>query len=270
MPASKAVLKRLYKNAANTYARKIKLERSAYDDVDKFLNKIARHFSSFYAKNGVPINVSVYQKELENMLRDHHIRVASNFDDEIRKLLGTPNNEKLVARKLEGNIKGYAAQRAHLMSHSIIDTTRDHIESAVKNAFIQVAKDGIPDSNRNIARLATENLRDRIVGRAKTISITETQSAAEKGKSMERDTLLDLGSSFGDKPFKEMTRRKVWIALLDDHTREDHVDADSQEVDDDEPFEVGGDQLMEPGDDSLGAGPDQICNCRCSSELYFE
>jgi hypothetical protein len=57
---------------------------------------------------------------------------------------------------------------------------------------------------------------------------------------------------------------KVWLATEDSHTRPDHREADGQEVGLDEPFTVGDDQLMFPGDTSLGAGADEIVYCRCT------
>lgn len=61
---------------------------------------------------------------------------------------------------------------------------------------------------------------------------------------------------------------KVWLATEDSHTRPDHAAADGQEVGLDEPFTVGDDQLMYPGDSSLGAGADELVYCRCTQ--YFK
>jgi len=58
---------------------------------------------------------------------------------------------------------------------------------------------------------------------------------------------------------------KVWAcAFL--NSRQDHMDADGQSVPQSEPFIVGGEELMEPGDDS--ASDDQIVNCACT--MFFE
>jgi uncharacterized protein with gpF-like domain len=63
-------------------------------------------------------------------------------------------------------------------------------------------------------------------------------------------------------------RYKRWVALLDGRTRRDHriLNGDVKSLN--EPFTVVNKrgvtvQMMYPGDRSLGAGPDQICNCRC-------
>jgi Phage Mu protein F like protein len=55
---------------------------------------------------------------------------------------------------------------------------------------------------------------------------------------------------------------KVWLATEDERTRETHADADGQEVPIDQPFQVGDDLLMYPGDPD---GSDaEVINCRCT------
>jgi hypothetical protein len=54
---------------------------------------------------------------------------------------------------------------------------------------------------------------------------------------------------------------RTWNAMDDDRTRDAHADADGQEVGVDEAFDVGGEELMYPGDP---AGSDEnTLNCRC-------
>lgn len=57
---------------------------------------------------------------------------------------------------------------------------------------------------------------------------------------------------------------KKWIPAIDDRTRADHLEMLSKDyIPFDQPFIVGGNEMMQPGDGSMGAGADQICNCRC-------
>lgn len=42
------------------------------------------------------------------------------------------------------------------------------------------------------------------------------------------------------------------------------MEADGQTVPNEEPFEVGGEKLMFPGDGSMGASGFNLYNCRCS------
>lgn len=55
---------------------------------------------------------------------------------------------------------------------------------------------------------------------------------------------------------------KQWQATYDDRTRETHADADGQIVPLDQPFTVGDDLLMYPGDPSGSDG--ETINCRCT------
>jgi hypothetical protein len=67
-----------------------------------------------------------------------------------------------------------------------------------------------------------------------------------------------------------VAQKKEWIATPDERTRDDHRDADDQVVAMDEPFVVGGHQLMFPGDTSLGAPAGQIIQCRCATGYITE
>lgn len=55
---------------------------------------------------------------------------------------------------------------------------------------------------------------------------------------------------------------KVWIATEDERTRPDHADADGQTVPINEPFDVGGYEMMFPGDENAPA--EEVVNCRCT------
>lgn len=83
--------------------------------------------------------------------------------------------------------------------------------------------------------------------RAETIARTETFIA-------QMETLHETYRRNG-------VRQKQWAAFIDDKTRDSHADANGQVRDFDEPFDVGGVQLMHPGDPSGPAA--EIINCRC-------
>ena len=60
--------------------------------------------------------------------------------------------------------------------------------------------------------------------------------------------------------------KKKWISFGDERVRMDHANVDGEVVDINKPFHVGGYLMMFPKDDSLGAGLEEIVNCRCSVE----
>lgn len=90
---------------------------------------------------------------------------------------------------------------------------------------------------------------------AATIARTETHGASESTAHTSAQAINAAGF--------EVT--KEWMATGDDRTRQDHQDADEQVVGIDEPFTVGEDELMFPGDPDGDA--DQVVNCRCTA-LY--
>jgi hypothetical protein len=58
--------------------------------------------------------------------------------------------------------------------------------------------------------------------------------------------------------------QKEWLATEDHRTRPTHSIANGQVRGIDQPFSVGGYQMMYPGDAMLGAPPEEFVNCRCA------
>lgn len=90
--------------------------------------------------------------------------------------------------------------------------------------------------------------RDSAIRAART-AVTGAQNAG-------RQDSYDAATKMGIK------MEKQWLATLDARTRHDHAMADGQVVAENEPFKVGGEPLMFPGDTS-GSGWN-IYNCRCT------
>lgn len=95
----------------------------------------------------------------------------------------------------------------------------------------------IPSMNRNSAI------------RAARTAVTGAQNA---GRQDSYDAAVKMG----------IEMEKQWLATLDGRTRHDHAVADGQTVAESEPFTVGGEKLMYPGDPS--GSPWNIYNCRCT------
>jgi hypothetical protein len=92
--------------------------------------------------------------------------------------------------------------------------------------------------------------------RAARTAITEAENA---GRQAAAEQLEEKGAILN----------KVWLANDDDRSRvhdgvKIHVEANGQTVGCDEPFTVAGEELMFPGDNSLGASPWNLYNCRCT------
>ncbi len=96
--------------------------------------------------------------------------------------------------------------------------------------------------------------------------MTETQKAVEGAKFVTHETAAEIVNmnSMGAVVAKTL---KEWATVGDGKVRPEHADADAQVVPMEEPFIVGGELLMYPGDSSLGASMSNIANCRCNA-LY--
>lgn len=111
----------------------------------------------------------------------------------------------------------------------------------------------IGESNRQIAAGLRERLTNMSVGSAIRTARTATTAAANGGRTASYQQAADMGI--------KMTRE--WLSVHDGRTRFNHGMADGQRVGVNEPFTVGGEKLMFPGDGSMGASGGNIYNCRC-------
>jgi hypothetical protein len=127
----------------------------------------------------------------------------------------------------------------------ISETSREGIRNQIR---IGVSKG---ETQTQIAERIGKHYRSIDAGRASRIARTEVHAAANYGSLSAAE-----GSS---EPL-----RKRWLATPDNRTRDTHEDAHYQGRGLSQPFEVGNAWLMYPGDTSMGAGPEEVINCRCS------
>ena len=75
---------------------------------------------------------------------------------------------------------------------------------------------------------------------------------------------------YGDfsKAVKSGKTRKTWKDVRDKKERDSHIRVGGTTKSIWDPFEVGDSLMMYPKDDSLGAGPEELVNCRCHA-VYF-
>lgn len=107
------------------------------------------------------------------------------------------------------------------------------------------------------SRIAAD-LRERIVGMSVDSALRAARTAVTAAENGGRQSSYERAAEMGI----EMTRE--WLATRDARTRHAHGMADGQRVAVDEPFIVGGEELMFPGDTSHGASGWNVYNCRCT------
>jgi hypothetical protein len=114
---------------------------------------------------------------------------------------------------------------------------------------------------KSAQRIATD-LTERITTMSKASAIRAARTATTEAENAGRQAAIQQLEEKG------VECQKVWNALDESRSREVggtkiHVEADGQTVGNDETFEVGGEQLLYPGDHSHGASGWNLYNCRC-------
>ncbi|MBL4836999.1 MAG: hypothetical protein JKY34_05425 [Kordiimonadaceae bacterium] len=125
----------------------------------------------------------------------------------------------------------------------IAETTRKHI----RRIMVSGARDGLS------VEQISKNIRTGLKGpfsrtRAHTIARTETHNAANRGA-------MAAAEATG------LTLYKEWVAAGGSRTRGNHSAVSGQIRPQNDPFNVGGTLMQQPGDPAGGAG--NVINCRC-------
>jgi len=161
---------------------------------------------------------------------------------------GTPTTGEVVAYDVFNQaIQDWISNQAATKVTQITDTTRKQLRDELAKG-VQVGE-SIPQL---MARIDQLYLKDIIPNRSETIARTEVIAAS------------NLGSVTAAKATGLTGLKKIWLATMDNRTREAHALADGQEVTMADSFVVGGEKLEFPGDISEGATADEIINCRCT------
>ena len=153
----------------------------------------------------------------------------------------------------------YTAQQRAITAKEIEPVLKEHYEKAAKNG-VDIEGD-IKEYIDNIVIEISETTANR-----QDSEYTFTEDRARLLAENESNTLLNM-QEFKDA--KEVGYRyKRWNTIIDGKERDTHAFAEGQERPIDEPFEVGGYYMNFPKDDSFGASPEEIINCRCSVTFF--
>ncbi len=110
------------------------------------------------------------------------------------------------------------------------------------------------ESNRQIAAGLRERLTNMSVASAIRAARTAVTAAENGGRTASYQQAEEMGIEL----------KREWLSTRDGRTRPEHGKADGQSVGAKEPFTVGGEKLMFPGDASLGASGWNLYCCRCA------
>lgn len=237
--------------------KKLKLEPHLAQDMRRILRHILNDFKNHYSPGNLHQIVSKYIPDITSSLRSHYRKTYKTFSGSVYDFVFYDRKDKTkesIIRKTLKKIVPYILELSEKHAKIIVNTTSKDLEQQIHSVVAEHVTSGKPLNSQKITDLVFANYSKRVQGRAKIISITETQGMAEKTKQTESEVIQDETN---------IKLKKTWIAILDDVTREWHADADGQEVNIDEPYIVMGEALDAPGDPN--GSPENIINCRCSS-----
>lgn len=103
-----------------------------------------------------------------------------------------------------------------------------------------------------------KDLMNRVTDMNKTSAVRAARTAVTEAENAGRQAAAD------ELEKKGVIMGKRWVATHDGRVRDEHLEADGQIVENNKPFVVGGEELMFPGDKSLGASGWNLYNCRCT------
>jgi Phage Mu protein F like protein len=116
-------------------------------------------------------------------------------------------------------------------------------------------KDGLGSKIAAKVRAVMAKIKAKLAG----IAVSETNGPAEEAR------MEDARRKAGNRQLM-----KSWSTMQDHRVRDWHAEAEGQVRHVSQPFDVGGERLMHPGDNALGASLGNLINCRCSARYVVE
>lgn len=148
----------------------------------------------------------------------------------------------------------------------INDTTSESIHDVLAQA--QAEGWSVPETQKNLTTMFKQWMNGDL-SKDDFAWFTE-RMPPHRTEAIARTETIRASNAGNDALFNDWgVKKKEWLATKDDRTRTydkgdefDHVEADGQVVNIDEPFTVSGEKLMYPGDPS--GSPGNTINCRCT------
>lgn len=244
-------------SVADQLGMKLKLERTFSRQVRAIFAQQARSFRTDLLEDPFSTVFSrSFLKEWEAFLEVHYERVQKAFFHVNFEFLPddwNDDDDDELWLLLFWWRKAQAKKQALLISATDFKMK----QASVAQARASFADQGKVPSAEEMSLTSTNNLRRKNKARVENITITETQSAAETTKFTEAKQVAKK------KPDPEKIILKGWQTRRDKKVRPWHSAAQGQIRHMAEFFNVGGERLMMPGDNSLGASAKNISRCRC-------
>lgn len=157
------------------------------------------------------------------------------------------DTDRLVEQLVDAWLRRHAGTKIQGILDTDLERVRNELADGVKLG------EGVDE----LAKRIDAYLEPLYAKRSQSIARTEVIPASNLGSQMAaRATGLPI--------------RKSWLSTPGARTRPTHSSANGQSVALDQPYVVGGQKLLFPGDHSLGASADNTVQCRCSETYDVE
>ena len=228
--------------------------------------------------------------DIKPLLKKHYLRIVDKLtgiklkqenDGIINQieifLLGLPLRQSNFINKTSSKDieKSLTMARTVLSEQGISNPTNSVLSKVAGNIFRQLSKGRITNIAMTETQNVTEGLRLTIVKEAHNelydTIIDQDKERAEELYELSQDytsykVFQDIGKLDNQMLFAMLaTANKTWGTAGDKRVRPAHNEAEGQTVSIETPYEVDGELLMYPGDNSYGASLKNTSGCRCYS-----
>lgn len=234
-------IKRFQKKYAPQIQHALKLQ------IDHFIYELRKYGVESAKKH---INQTVINQDVSKVIREMYIDIGKWQFIRMKRMIKSGARKKGIADF--GYNEELTATLIDFLRNYLLDDAVLPITETTKQQILRVLEQGIGEG-WGIDKIVSELEAPELTRwRAEMIVRTESQKAAFAGNQ----------AAINDTDF---ILQKEWISAEDDRVREAHQEADGQVVDEDENFEVGGEEMEGPGDPNASA--ENVINCRCTLGL---
>ena len=248
--------------------KKIRLENISAKEINALFVQMNKANAQSIAATGNPIAAEDFQSDWENLIKRLDVRVQEAFQGDVADTL--PEDEQGLSdvefALLLAAFIAWRNKKSKASAQFITNTNKRQLGESINQGRELFAEqnDRMP-SNRELAATTAAVFRRKYKPRVMGISATETQAAAEGTKIIEASVLSGADPSTIMNPLIPVTVKstKTW-RNTGTNIRPLHKRLAGVTKTIDRAFETGGEQMMHPGDTSLGATMKNIANCKCA------
>ncbi|MDD5517841.1 MAG: phage minor head protein [Candidatus Omnitrophica bacterium] len=145
----------------------------------------------------------------------------------------------------------------------------DNTSETLSNMLDQAMNEGwsIPDMQKNMTTMFDQWMKGDIP--AEEFQWYKDRMPARRTENIARSESIRASNAGSHELYREnKVKQHEWLSTNDDRTRPEHAEANGQVRDIDEPFNVGGEKLLYPGDPA--GSPGNTCQCRCTDLPVIE